>query len=153
MRSAVVIVVVLVLTSVVSAQSGGDVDVRNISRSNGFGVRPAPSPFSLLDLSRVRWSHSYSVSFFAGGYGSGSVGMLNSSMFYELSPKLSLSFNLGILHNVGAVWGSGNSSATFLPGFVLDYHPSDRFQMSIGLQHYSGYFSPYAARNRFWLTR
>jgi hypothetical protein len=63
------------------------------------------------------------------------------------------------MHNTGAIWGDGNNDATVLPGFMLDYHPSDKFQMSIMVQRVaygaglpysnwspSGRFAPYFTR-------
>jgi hypothetical protein len=116
----------------------------------GLGVKPAESPFSLINLSRVKWSHSYSVSFFSGGV-SGSAGLWNSTMFYEISPKLSLALNFGIMHNTGAIWGDGKNSATFLPGLRLDYHPSDKFRLSVMVQRAAGWYDPYDYMNDyFW---
>ena len=115
----------------------------DVNSTSGIGLRPAVTPFSLIDLSRVRWSHSYSVSFFSGGDYSGSYGVLRTNMFYDLSSKLSLALNLGIGHNTGAIWGDGSSNATLLPGFQLDFHPSDNFRMSVGVQTYGGYLSPF----------
>ncbi|MEW6051626.1 MAG: hypothetical protein AB1644_11285 [Candidatus Zixiibacteriota bacterium] len=117
-------------TDLASLQSAG--------QSSALGARPVSSPFSLLDMSRVRWSNSYSMSFFSGGGLSGSVGLLNSTMFYDFSPKLSLALNIGILHNTGALWGQGSSDASILPGFRLDYHPSSKFSMALEVQQYSG---------------
>ena len=126
-----------------SAQFADEAKIEEINQNYSFGIKPAVTPFSLLDLSRIKWSHSYSVGFFSGGNGSGSMGLLNTTMFYDFSSKLSLSLNLGIAHNTGAIWGDGSSEANFLPGFTLDYHPSKNFRMSIGMQHYSGYMNPY----------
>lgn len=124
-------------------QMADEAQVEEVNRSTLLGVKPAVSPFSLIDLSRVRWSHSYSVGFFSGGNYSGSMGLFNTSMFYEFSSKLSLRLDIGVSHNTGAIWGDESSDARVLPGFQLDYHPSDNFRMSIGLQHYNGYVSPY----------
>ena len=111
--------------------------------TNSLGARPVSSPFSLLDISRIKWSHSYSVSFFSGNGNSGSLGLANTSMFYEFSPSLSLQVNLGILHSPGSILGdSRNSDASFLPGFNLDYHPSEHFRMSVQFQRYDGRLYP-----------
>lgn len=125
-------------------QRGSMADVASLeSRSavNSLGVTPVLNPFSLIDFSRIKWSHSYSVNFFSGGIGSGSVGMLNTTMFYDISNSLSLSVNLGIAHDVGGNFRSrvGGNSASFLPGLNLDYHPSENFRMSFSFQRYQGY--------------
>ena len=150
MKRIIALFVVLVLAASVSGQSSDAAKLNTITRSSSLGVRPAPSPFSLLDLSKMRWSHSYSISFFSGSGYSGSVGLLHSSMLYDLSPKLTLGLNLGIAHNAGALWGDGSSQASFLPGFWLDYHPSRKFNMSINVQWYEGRYYPFMYRSHYW---
>lgn len=120
-------------------------------KANAMGVQPVESPFSLIDLSRLQWSHSYSLSYVSGNGYSQSVGMLNTSMFYEFSPSLSLMLNVGVAHNAGALWGNGNTDATILPGFVLDYHPSENFRMTIGVQTFGGgLYGPYYGRGLYY---
>ena len=147
MKQILAVVLVLAVAATALAQSSDEAKLKALAQSNSLGVKPTASPFSLLDLSRMRWSHSYSISFFSGGGHSGSVGMLNSMMLYELSSKFTLGFNLGIAHDVGAMWSNGNQSASVFPGFWLDFHPSDKFRMSISVQRYPGMYSPYAYRN------
>jgi len=142
-RTILTVACVLICAGSVAAQQADIAQLQTSAARTDLGVRPAPSPWSLLDASRITWSHSYSVSFFSGGGTSGSFGMLNSSMLYELSPSLHLTLNLGVLHNTGALWGDGEYDATFLPGFRLDYQPSEKFFMSISVQQYKGYASPY----------
>lgn len=117
---------------------------------SGLGIEPAVTPFSLLDFSRMKWSHSYSVTYFSGGGYSGSTGMLNSSMFYEFTPSLSMTLDLSLMHNAGALWGNGNYDARVLPGVSLDYHPSESFRMQVSFQQValgpgygSYYYRPY----------
>jgi len=142
-RTILTIALVLLFIGVVSAQQADLAELQTNSVRTDLGVKAAHSPWSLLDASRITWSHSYSVSFFSGGGSSGSLGMLNSSLLYELSSSLHLTLNLGVLHNTGALWGNGDHSASFLPGFRLDYRPSEKFFMSISVQQYNGYASPY----------
>ena len=130
--------------SVVSAQQADVASARQTAEEagSGIGVTPARSSFSLLDGSRITWSHSYSVSFFSGGNVSGSVGFLSSTMHYEISTRLSLAVNLGVVHNTSALWGSGQHNATLLPGFRLDYRPADNIFMSVSYQQYPGGYVP-----------
>lgn len=137
MKTTLIIVSLVLVASVAFAQTPG----APVS-SNSLTMKGAPNPFSLLDLSRIRWSNSYSVSFFSGGGSSGSVGLLNTTMDYEISRSLSLGLNVGILHNTGALWGNGQADATVLPGFRLDYHPSEKFRLMLGIQRVSG-LGPY----------
>ncbi len=155
MKSVLTAIFVLVLlVPLTQAQLVSDAPAQPEQQSMApLGVEPVRSPFSLFDLSRISWSHSYSVSFFSGGIGSGSAGLWSSVMHYDLHDNLSLSVNLAVSHNSGAMWGDGSTDAQFLPGFRLDYHPSEKFRMIIDFQQVDGrtaymrgspyYHSPY----------
>ena len=148
-----IIIFVVLLAATVSAQMADNAAIENINSQPALGLNPSPSSFSLIDLSRINWSHSYSVSFFSGGYGSGQVGVYNANIHYEFSSKLSLSLDIGVAHNPGSLFNNNqNTNAIFLPGFNLDYHPSENFRVSIGMQTYNGY-DPYYYRNRYSLFR
>jgi hypothetical protein len=135
--------VFLLLGAAVSAQLSDDSDIRSIKRDY-TGLKPAESPFSLIDLSRIQWSHSYSVSFFSGGGQSGSLGMYTGSLFYEFSRSLSMNIRLGIAHNPGSLFNSNVSNdAMFYPAVNLDFHPSENFSISVGFASYPGiYYNP-----------
>jgi hypothetical protein len=114
------------------------------ARKDMFGLKPVSKPFSLIDLSRVKWSHSYSVAFFSGGGSSGSVGLYSGSIFYEFTHSLSMTLNLNILHNPGSFVSSSNSDASFYPAVNLDYHPSKNFRLSVGFISYPAVnYDPY----------
>ncbi len=151
MKKIITVLMVLLLAGAASAQMADEAEVQDYQATTAYGMSPAATPFSLLDLSRVKWSNSYSVSFFSGGVGSGSVGLWNSTMFYEFSPKLALTLNLGVQTNASGIYG--NNDANFLPGFLLEYKPSESFQMSIGYQKYNAYTNPYFGRYRSWWVR
>ncbi len=138
MKKLATLVILLALAVPVSAQMSDQADLNAAMKANTLDMSAVPRPSSLIDLSKLHWSNSYSLSYISGGGYSGSVGVLNTSMLYEFSRKLSLAVNIGIAHNAGSIWGDGNSDASILPGFLLDYHPSDKFRMSIGMQTYRG---------------
>lgn len=133
--------IILLMATSAFSQSADRYDLEKSTRANSLGVIPVERPFSLIDLSRVRFSHSYSMSYFSG-YSNGSAGLWNTTMYYDFSSKLSLNVNVGVLHNTGAIWGDGKNNSTFLPGFLLDYHPSDKFRLLIGMQTHSGGYYP-----------
>lgn len=124
-------------------------------KNDHVGLRPVSKPFSLIDLSRVKWSHSYSVNFFSGGGTSGSIGMYTSSIFYELSNSLSFDVQIGIAHNPGSIFNNNtNSNAALYPSFNLDYHPSDNFRLSIGIAKHPGiYYNPYLQNGGYYFNR
>ena len=142
---AMLLLVVVFAVPGVWAQHVDHATVKDISTPSGIGVKPAVSPLSLLDASRITWSHSYSVAFFSGGSYSGSAGLLQTTMMYDISDNLKLSLNLGMTHNPGALFNSGQEhNASFLPGVQLDWRPSENVFMSLSVQTYNGYTSPYA---------
>lgn len=138
-RKSICIVVLLLFAVSASAQLTDMASMEKFRKDNSLGFKGMSSPSSLIDFSRVKWSNSYSVSFFSGGRGSGSLGILNSTMKYDISNKLSLSVNLGVLHSPGSLWGNSDGSATFLPGFLIDFHPSENFHMRINYQRLGDY--------------
>lgn len=156
MKNIIAILVLVLLALPVSAQFVEQPQTKPDIAKESYGAPAAETPFSLLDLSRIRWSHSYSVTYFSGGVGSSSLGIFNTTMFYELSSKLSLNMNLGIAHDPSSLWTDGKTgNTTFLPGFTLDYHPSKKFQMSISYQQYMGnpYYNPYYYRRGLFSNR
>ncbi|MEE8576631.1 MAG: hypothetical protein V3T31_05195 [candidate division Zixibacteria bacterium] len=143
-RAILILATITLAFSVAAGQYIEDAGRVSSNGVTGIGVKPAVTPFSLLDMSRIKWSHSYSVSFFSGGRQSGSVGLASSSMLYEFSKSLSVSVNVGLMHDPSSLIGHGdNNGATFLPGFSLSYHPSENFHMTIQYQRYEGRAYPY----------
>ncbi len=130
-----------VVASSAEAQMRDVADLREIKSQSSVSLAPAVTPFSLLDLSRLQWSHSYSMSFGSSSAGSGSFGMYTSSLFYEFSSVLSMGMSLGIGHNPGALFSQRQqANATLFPSMILDYHPSNSFRMRLSVAR-----SPYGA--------
>lgn len=151
MNKLIIIVTILLFSISVSAQLADQAEVENVNSNKGIGLNPASTPFSLIDISRVKWSHSYSVSFFSGGNSTSSLGLWNTSMFYEFSKNVSLTLNLGVAHDANSLFGGESNYSKILPGFLLDYHPSRNFNLRVGFQSYSGYYPyyDYLYDNRF----
>lgn len=129
------VILVVFLSASLSAQLTDKAEIQSV-KSDYLGLKPASKPFSLIDLSRIKWSNSYSLNFFSGGGTSGSLGLLTSSIFYEISSSLSLNLKMGVAHNPGDLFdrNNHNSNATLLPGFRLDYHPSSNINISVGFE-------------------
>ncbi len=139
-----------VMVSTSMAQMADQAEISTI-KSDYLGIKPANKPFSLIDLSRLSWSNSYSLSFFSGGGYSGSMGLYTGIISYELSKALTLGLKMGIAHDPGALFNrQANSGAVFLPGLNLDYHPSEHFRFSVGIDSYRGPgFFPYPNNSDF----
>lgn len=134
----------LLVFSVVStgAQMADRAELREIKSENSVSFQPANSAFSLIDLSRIRWSHSYNMSYYSGSFGSGSYGLYTGSLIYEFSPSLSMYLDVGIGQNLGALVSSDqSSSAQVFPGIAFDYHPSRNFRLSVSISRSP--YSPY----------
>ena len=124
----------------------------NTIKKDHLGLEPAVRPFSLIDLSRIHWSNSYSFSYFSGGGTSGSVGMYTGNLLYEFSNSLSLDFQIGIAHNPGALFDrTQGTDASFLPGATLDFHPSENFRITAGFStQYGNYNYPLGSFYNPW---
>jgi hypothetical protein len=95
---------------------------------------------SLLDPSRLKMSQSYSLSFVSGDGRSQTIGLYMNSIEYQVSRPLTLTLHLGYLHQPTALFGRGRDSGlggTFLPGFELDYRPSENFFFKINMSSYT----------------
>ena len=147
----ILLALVIFAFNIGSTQMTDQVELKNIN-SNYSGIAPASKPFSLIDLSRINWTHSYSVSFFSGGGTSGTSGLYFGNIFYEFSKSLSLDIGIGIAHNPGALFDNAiGNDAQFYPSLNLDYHPSEKFRLSIGVARVPvSYYSPYYGSDHYW---
>lgn len=132
MKRIFLILLVIVFASSSFAQLSDVATLEKARDTRTFGIKPVSSLFSLIDMSKIRFSNSYSVSFFSSGSNSGSLGMLNSNMFYDFSKKLTVGINLSLFHNPNSIFDrSANANESILPGFMIDYHPSKNFNLRI----------------------
>ncbi|MCP4567613.1 MAG: hypothetical protein GY841_08545 [FCB group bacterium] len=145
-----VLLSLLVLPLTLTAQMTDQVEIKEITQEYDLGLSRRPS-VPLIDLSRLNMSHAYSISFFSGNGQSGSVGMYNNMMTYKLADPLTLTLNLGILHNPGSLWGdkSFSNDAVFLPSGWLDWRPSKNVSLSIGFETLPAY-NGYNNAGRYW---
>jgi hypothetical protein len=139
MRSVILLMALALLaTEPIFGQMADKADISNI-KGDYLGLKPTSKPFSLIDLSKLTWSNSYTFSYFSGGGTSGSIGVYTGLISYEFSKALKLGLKIGVAHNPSALINRQNSSdATFLPGLALDYAPSKNFHLSIGINSYYG---------------
>lgn len=81
---------------------------------------------TLLDPSRMHWSHSFSTAYATSSDGSVLQGAFTSTMIYELSRPITLMFRLGYLnepYNTYRPAGMENQGQLF-GGFGLQYRPT-----------------------------
>lgn len=151
MKTLVVLFSVMVLVVSVSAQRADVATLRDAASSNPVGLKAGNSLFSLIDLSKIRWSNSYSMSYFSGGGMSGSMGTLHTSMFYPISSNLNLMLDLGVAHGISGDLNRPGQNVSLLPSFWLGYRPTKNISMSISFQSFNGLISPYGYRGAGYL--
>lgn len=129
--------------------------IQSIATSRPFGSQPASTSRGLLDLSRVRFQHSYSMSYLSGSFGSASLGMLNTTMLYDLAPNMSLAIGLSVAHDPLTLLNREKQSfdARILPSFRLDYQPSKNVFMSLRFERRESLFNPYDFNNQSLFQR
>jgi hypothetical protein len=113
---------------------------------------PYQKSFSLLDPSRLTISHAYSFAYLSGGTTSGSVGMYQSVIQYQLARPLTLRVGLAYAHNPLTALGGGSGDLVregLYPSFQLEYRPSANVYLGIGYERvpYNLYYGPYSARS------
>lgn len=86
--------------------------------------------FSLIDPSRLHMTQSYSLMYSSSRTGSTSLAMYFNSIEYQFSNPLTVRFNIGYLHQPGAILknsGAGSRMGQIIPGLSLTYRPSENF--------------------------
>lgn len=146
MKKFIVVLAVLLCALSVSAQHVDRATLQEVTSMNPVGVKSSSGLYSFLDLSKIRWANSYSLSYFSGGAYSGSMGMLHTSMSYPFSSKLNLMLDLGLAHGISGNLTTPGQNVSLLPSFWLDYRPSKNFSMSLSFQTINGLAWPSAYR-------
>jgi len=116
------------------------------SSAEAIGSSRIENRFSLLDLSRLEMSHSYSISYFSMGGRGMTIGMYVNSIRYQISNPLTLNLSLAWVHQPGNFLLRDRGTATdygrILPSFSLEYRPSDNFFLEIGYHSIPAYLYP-----------
>lgn len=158
LRNIVTVLMVAALPLIVTAQMADKVEVKEVVEKYDLGLTKQPTlPF--FDMSRFDLSHSYSIGYYSGSGFSGTQGMYSGTIRYQIANPLTLTLNLGILHDPGAVFGDKKFSdnSIFLPSGRLDWRPSKNFMMSIGFETVPAYYNRgyygYPGRSSYWRSR
>lgn len=101
-----------------------------------FSLMPR-SGRSLIDPSRLSMSHSMGFEAGTSSYGGYYMSRYTNHLKYSFNPKLDLQLDLSLV-NFGtsspAFKVNDDNSSRFIPGFTLDYHPSDSFKIQVKYQ-------------------
>ena len=109
----------------------------------------AKSSFSLLDPSKFHMTQSYSLMYSSSSrYGSQSLGMYLNSIEYQISDPLKVRFDIGYMHDLGALAGNNSGSLSnngqLIPGFALSWKPTENFYLHLNYRQVPvSYYSPY----------
>ncbi len=97
-----------------------------------------------LDPSRLRLSHSYSLSYFSLAGQSFAQGVYLNTINYELSAPLQLRLQWGMAHAPLQSMGLNSlvRSGPFLSAAQLQYRPSSKFSLEVGFQALPPYWRP-----------
>ena len=108
------------------------------SSQNLYAVKKS----SFFDASKLKMHQSYSFSYYSGGGTSGSLGYYLNSIEYSFSNPLKIRVDLGFLHSPSSILGGKSSvanSGVFVPGFSLDWRPSQYFNFRLDYHHVPAY--------------
>lgn len=112
-----------------------------------------------IDMSRIQFNHSYSLSMISGGGNAQSLGLFTSQFSYAVNPKLSLAGTVGWLHSPLGQFSTSNvansnpaqfsnsplqNGQLFWQGEVL-YRPTENtaFHISYNNFPYQRYYNPW----------
>ena len=88
----------------------------------------------LFDISKLKMSHSVGFEAGASSMGGYYLSRYTNHLKYSFNPKLDLKMDLSVIN-----YGSSNAKfklnddnrSQLVPGFILDYHPSDSFKIKL----------------------
>ncbi|RJP80913.1 MAG: hypothetical protein C4524_02695 [Candidatus Zixiibacteriota bacterium] len=130
--------VALLLPLAASAQtgSGGAMKFSDYLRSGGDG--PTLQPLGIFDPSRMTFSHSYSMSYFTSGGQGAMRGLFMETIGYRLSNPLSLTLNLGYLHQPYSSSGPDGltQGGQFVGGAALTWRPNRNMFLQLEVANY-----------------
>ncbi len=144
MKKLIVLAILTLIPAAVLAQSAPDI------KGEPYLSKGSTSFFN---PSRLKMTQSYSLGYFSGSGGSGSVGYYLNSLEYTFSNPLKVRINLGFVHNPSSLFSRNSSvSGSFVPGITVDWRPSSAFHFILdyrqvpvynGYNGYNGYYNPY----------
>ncbi|MDZ7293957.1 MAG: hypothetical protein ONB14_00875 [candidate division KSB1 bacterium] len=135
-RLIVVVLISLLLLGVASAQLKEQSKPLDLARELRTGVTPGVGGLLGLDPSRLRMSHSYSLSYFSLRGQSMAQGLYLNTIEYDVSQPLQLRLQWGIAHTPFQSAGLRSLGPTgpFVSGVQLQYRPSSKFSLDVGYQ-------------------
>ncbi len=101
-----------------------------------FSLMPR-SGRSFLDTNKLSMSHSLGFEAGSSSFGGYYLSRYTNHLKYSFNPKLDLQLDLSLI-NFGSSSPSfkinDDNSSRFVPGFTLDYHPSESFKLQVKYQ-------------------
>ena len=126
------VLVAILLPAAIFAQNSSNANNPYVSRG----------ATSLFDPSKLTMHQSYTFGYFSGGGGSGSMGYYLNSIEYNISNPLKIRVDLGFLHSPSSLLSGKSSlskSGVFVPGFSMDWRPSQYFNFRLDYHQIPSY--------------
>ncbi len=145
-----ILIVLFLLVSFSSSASTQKLDQgsgKSIVAESLLGLTPQSKSFSLLDPSRVKMWHSYTLSYFSGSGRSGNIGLYMNTIEYRPSDPLRLQVSLGYLHQPFSMIGGQSSAGRILPSFQLWYNPNSKISLHINISSTPLWYNHYLYDN------
>lgn len=103
---------------------------------SGYGL--GLKPLGFLDPSRMTFSHSYTMSYLSAGSEGVMRGLFMETIGYRLSDPVSLTLNLGYLHQPYSTYGPEgiSKSGAFVGGAALTWRPRDNMFLHFEVANY-----------------
>ncbi len=142
---------VLAFTVLIPMLAGAQTDNSSTLRVNdylrsGSGYGLGLQPFGFLDASRMTFNHSYSMSYLASGNQGVMRGLFMETIGYRISNPLSLTVNLGYMHQPYSSLGPDGltQEGSFVGGAALTWRPAKNMFLHLEVANYPQYnYNPY----------
>lgn len=128
------------LTSAQTESGSNSTKISEYLRSGdkyGLGI----NSIGLLDPSRLSLSHSYTMSYMSSGNQGVARGLFMETIGYRLSNPVTLTFNIGYLHQPYSSYGPDGplESGTFVGGAALTWRPANNMFLHFEVANYPSY--------------
>ena len=135
MKKLLFIALLFLLPLSVSAQHKADGQA--VDLKGRIGTPVSESIFGLFNPEKLNMSHSLSMSYMSFGGGGMMLNSYQNTLTYQLSSPFTLRLNLGLLNSPYNSFQDNPAlnSTRFFGGAALEFRPSDKTRLSIGVDY------------------
>lgn len=138
-RTTIIFIILVTLPFLASGQFKAQPKIPSVKSLLEGGKR------GLIDFTKIRMTHSYSMSFSSSGGRGATIGLYQNTMSYKISDPLEVKLKIGLVNNFQNSYYNGGSGNQILYGTEVTYKPSDNFQIyfEYGPSVMSKYYTSY----------